>query len=422
MKAIKKTACILAFTAAALFTAACSSDDEGDNGGKTSSLPQITATISANDDDGEARGMLTYNNNKQLKEFWFADDYIWAYSPSKKFFNKLIPVAGQKFGSTTAIKFVSTGNVDYTVGEQLVLFYCGNKQSDAGSSGVAALNPGTVKFARTDNDPLAIICGNYLNGADAGDKRAFSDNGNTFYFKATNMTVDQDGTLSKSKEWLRAYMPMIRIGIPAADVTTDAGTLAKLQYKITVAATTLEQETEGYPASITYKIKDNLTDKTAGVLTYPENDIYTWGSPYTVTLTPGNTNVMFKSESLWNNRGGNTIYKDNSTGLNVDYAVNGYVFIPLPSLNYTKLKVTVEVSDPDNAATADNSLSALLGTYSYERTSFIVNDNNESLGANDTGLSKNVTNLILNLGNIWTRGSYAAGGKWQFDAAAQTAG
>lgn len=404
MKVLNFLTTAIIFLALSVFTASCSSDDV-DNGGNddVTALPQITGNISADDEEGNARGSMFLNNSNQLKTLWYANDYLWAYSPSKKFYNKLVPAAGQEddFGSKTSLKFVSTGKVDYTPGEELVILYSGYKDADNLNSGFAH-DGSVITFKRSNAKSLAIICGN----AGTND-RLFSDEGNSYFFKATKMTINDNGTLSKSTENIRSYMPIIRIGIPAnfegSDRTTaaaDATELAKLQYKITVATNIKEETTAGYPNSITYNIKEHFETSGSSVLEYPEN-YYTWGEPYTVTLKPNNTDPAFASSSLWDSRDGKT-----------NYVFNGYVLIPLPTLNYTKLTVTVEVSDPDGTNT---SLANLLGTYTFTTTKFTIGGKDGgTLDADSEGFKKGIVNTMISLGNIWTRGNMTAGGAWKF--------
>lgn len=402
---IFKSAIMIA--AVSMAAVSCSSDDTADDGnGNNASLPQISGNISADDEGGNARGSMFINNRNQLKTLWYANDYLWAYSPSKKFYNKLVPAPGQEndFGEKTSLNFVSVGKVDYTPGEELVLFYSGYKGADNMNSGFAG-DGSIITFKRDMAKSLAIICGN----AGTND-RLFSDEGNTYFFKATRMTINADGSLKKSSENIRAYMPLLRVGIPAnfdgTDKQTaiaDATELAKLQYKITVATNIDEETTAGYPNTITYNIKDNFETSGSSVLEYPAN-YYTWGEPYTATLTPGNTDPAFASSSLWDSRDGAT-----------DYTFNGIILIPMPALNYNKLTVTVEVSAP---AGTNTELSNLLGTYTFTTTKFTISGNDGgTLNADSEGFKKGIVNTVISLGNIWSRGKETAGGAWKFTPA-----
>lgn len=91
-------------------------------------MPAISGDISASDGN-ETRGSLKYNTTQALKLTWCEDDYIWAYSPKKKFYNKLVPVAGQKFGEATRLRFVSEGKVDYEPGRGLYFFTADIRQT-----------------------------------------------------------------------------------------------------------------------------------------------------------------------------------------------------------------------------------------------------------------------------------------------------
>lgn len=391
MKTLKIFAYVFALACFSGAVSSCSSDDVEDNGeGATSVLPAISGEISAADGN-DTRGSLKYNNKQALKLTWYEDDYIWAYSPSKQFYNKLVPVAGQKFGESTTIRFVSEGNVDYEPGETLILLYSGYKTDDSKGSGVAEAVK-QITFKKRDNTTLAMICGNSEDG-----ESVFSDKGNYFFFKASSATISADGTLDLHAA-LRSYMPLLRIGIPASDAD-DAVALGKLNYTIKVSAKTKEQATEGFPESVTYSLLEGKDLTQNNTLGYPADNYYTWGEPYVYSLKENGTSPAFTSYSLWED-------KPNKT----DYELNGYVFIPIPALNYTELNVVVTVSDEDG----NSGLSNLCGTYSYTTTKFTVGEDG-TLDA--TAFDKKIVNRVLQLGNIWEKNGVPAGGAWTFTQA-----
>lgn len=393
MKTLKIFAYMFALVCFSGAVSSCSSDDVEDNdGGAASALPAISGDISASDGN-ETRGSLKYNGQSALKLTWYEDDYIWAYSPKKKFYNKLVPVANQDFGEATRLRFVSEGKVDYEPEERLILLYSGYKTDDSKGSGVEEAVK-QITFKKRNSTTLAMICGNSEDG------RVFSDEGNYFFFKASSAVVGADGHLTMEAS-LRSYMPLLRIGIPASDAN-DATNLGNLHYTIKVSAKTEEHsDVYGFPESVTYSLLDENTGLGVNnTLAYPDN-YYIWGQPYSLKLTPKATSNAFKSYSLWDD-------KDDHT----KFELNGYVFIPIPALNYTELKVEVTV-EKGNSDT-DPDLSGLCGTYSYTTTNFQVGDKGT---LNATAFDKEIVNRVLQLGNIWTRGTEQKGGAWSFTPA-----
>lgn len=393
MKTLKIFAYMFALVCFSGAVSSCSSDDVEDNdGGAASALPAISGDISASDGN-DTRGSLKYNSEDALKLTWYEDDYIWAYSPKKKFYNKLVPVANQDFGEATRLRFVSEGKVDYEPEERLILLYSGYKTDDSKGSGVEEAVK-QITFKKRNSTTLAMICGNSEDG------RVFSDEGNYFFFKASSAVVGADGHLTMEAS-LRSYMPLLRIGIPASDAN-DATNLGNLHYTIKVSAKTEEHsDVYGFPESVTYSLLDENTGLGVNnTLAYPDN-YYTWGQPYSLKLTPKATSNAFKSYSLWDD-------KDDHT----KFELNGYVFIPIPALNYTELKVEVTV-EKGNSDT-DPDLSGLCGTYSYTTTNFQVGDKGT---LNATAFDKEIVNRVLQLGNIWTRGTEQKGKAWSFTPA-----
>lgn len=390
MKILKNFAYMFALACFSGAVSSCSSDDVEDNGeGATSVLPAIRGAISVADGN-DTRGSLKYNSDKTaLKLTWYADDYVWAYSPSKRFYNKLVPAPGQDkdFGTATKFDFVSEGNVDYTPGEKLILLYSGYKTDDSKGSGVEEAVK-QITFKKRNNTTLAIICGNSEKG------RVFSDEGNYFFFKASSGTIDATGKLTTQAN-LRSYMPLLRIGIPASD-EADATELGKLDYEIKVSAKIQDETTEGFPESVTYSLLEGDDLTTNQTLKYPTapSAYYVWGEPYVHSLTENNASQALKSYSLWHDK-----------PVNTELELNGYVFIPIPALNYTELNVVVTVSDSDG----NSGLSELCGTYSYTTHNFKVGD--KTLDA--TAFDKDIVNRVLQLGNIWKRGT-ETGSAWAF--------
>lgn len=398
MKTLKIFAYMFALACFSGAVSSCSSDDVEDNGEDvTPVLPAISGAISVADGN-DTRGSMKYNSDKTaLKLTWYADDYVWAYSPSKQFYNKLVPAPGQDFGTGTSFNFVSEGNVNYTPGERLILIYSGYKTDDSQSSG-AEKEVKEITFKKRENTTLAIICGNSEKG------RVFSDEGNYFFFKASSGTIDATGKLTKDAD-LRSYMPLLRVGIPASDAA-DAEKLGKLDYTIKVSAKILDETNEGFPESVTYSLLDATTGLSKNkTLAYPDK-YYTWGDPYVHSLTENNASPALKSYSLWHDKAENTKLE-----------LNGYVFIPIPALNYTELNVVVTVSDPDgNSGLADK-----CGTYSYKTTNFTVVDKDDKetkyYTLDATAFKKEIVNRVLQLGNIWSRGTETAGKAWTFTKA-----
>lgn len=390
MKTLKIFAYMFALACFSGAVSSCSSDDVEDNGEDvTPVLPAISGAISVADGN-DTRGSMKYNTDGSLKLTWYADDYVWAYSPSKQFYNKLVPEPNQDFGTGTTFNFVSEGNVNYTPGERLILIYSGYKTDDSQSSG-AESEVKQITFKKRENTTLAIICGNSEKG------RVFSDEGNYFFFKVSSGTINDKGKLKTDAD-LRSYMPLLRVGIPASDAA-DAEKLGKLDYTIKVSAKTQEQTTEGFPESVTYSLLDATTGLSKNkTLAYPD-DYYTWGEPYVHSLTENDASQALKSYSLWHDK-----------PVNTELELNGYVFIPIPALNYTELNVVVTVSDTDG----NSGLSDLCGTYSYTTTKFTVGTDG-TLDA--TAFDKKIVNRVLQLGNIWTRGNETAGKAWTFTQA-----
>lgn len=122
MKTLKIFAYMFALACFSGAVSSCGSDDVEDNGeGATSVLLTISGAISVADGN-DTRGSMKYNTDGSLKLTWYADDYVWAYSPSKQFYNKLVPERDQDFGTGTSFNFVSEGNVNYTRVRGLYLF------------------------------------------------------------------------------------------------------------------------------------------------------------------------------------------------------------------------------------------------------------------------------------------------------------
>ncbi len=382
--------------------ASCSSDDNEDGiggGNEGSKLAPITVKLSAADGDG-TRAALSNNVVGKVKNKWYEEDIVWAYSPSKHYYNKLKPSADEHAQEGyTEMTFHSEGDVDYTVGERLILLYSGDKDGNASNPGNGDNNPATgentVIFERSENgNDMFFLWGN--------DTRHFADNyidangkdrGNPYHMKTASATILDNGNLANgndSKINLRSYIPLLRITLPATDFN-NAQELAKLDYKITLRMK--QGDNIGYPSKLTFEYLTGNALKYQDCLQYVADNPVEWdNNDLVLTLTHNGTTDWDKSSSIWYDNTGENGYD------NVNKPA-GQILIPFPALEYDDMSIKVEVTNPDNVSGLD----AFVGTYVY------------TLPAGSTfhfDLTDEKANAVYPLGNVWTNGSNIQYSTW----------
>lgn len=389
MNTFKICTCFFAAASSLGLLCSCSQTDDIE-AEEDSSLPQLVLNLTSGEESTRASFQEKKNDNTVWKARWYDGDITWAYSPSKGFYNKLVP---QPDGSSdeegdSEMPFVSDGKVDYTVGERLVIIYCGDKTGNGTASGTGSnIQP----FSRTNiNDiNLAIIYGKA--------EHRNSDDGNPFFIRAASSAVNENGSFDDKTVNVRSYMPFIRLGLPAAESTESGNTaeqLSKLDYKITVTlkSTTDGFAGEGFPNKVNLQILEANELKDQEVFKYPDTDKIEWGNSLSFSLKASDTEAV-NSSALWYHK----------VSRNIE--TKGYVLIPFPCIPYDELKVTVEVTN----STSDTSLNGICGTYTYT----LNNATKLNLG---TDLDKDKCDKIYSLGNIWTNGTATKGSKWSYTA------
>lgn len=429
-----KKYCFLTYMSAFAFLSttmlSCSSD-ENEIYDSEKDLPRLVAELSTQEKDGTRAG-LSVNNvadpNKPGSKTtwtmnWYADDYVWVYSPSQHYFNRLVPHETTKeFGSTDMEFATPVGDkIDYTPNENMIFVYCGEKSGNNTGSGPYTGN--ILTFSRINKpDNVSVLDGSYLALIYGKISTSpYNDEGNPFCVRATAAKVLETGKFATSLDGkdqsdinVINYMPFIRIGIPAAkedDVTGyKISDLSKLDYEITVSFKTVDHPTEGYPNTVCFQFLDEISERgMQRCLEFPSTgDYITWGEPLSISLTANSEDNGVNSSSLWR-------LKSKSD----EDKTEGYIFIPFPIVKdvnkYTELKVTVVVTNNSG----DTSLDKLCGTYTYINTgiSFTKKDGSAAnITTMDDNNFKEPAQKIYSLGNIWDNGSAQKGNKWTFTA------
>lgn len=402
----------------------CSSDEDEsfDTGNE---LPRLVVNLSTQEENGTRAGLSKHENKEKTWTMnWYDDDYVWVYSPSRKYFNRLMPHedSDKEFGSTRMEFTTPVGdNISYTPNENMIFVYCGEKSGNSTASGTFDTN--TLTFSRINKpNNVSILDGSYLAliyGKNA--TSPYNDDGNPFCVRATGAKVLENGQFSTDEDQQEPssinvinYMPFIRIGIPAVEETAGTGykisELSKLDYNITVSFKTTDHNTEGYPNTVSFQFLDKITDSSMQrVFEFPETgDYITWGDPLSFSLTAKTEENSLHSSQLWSMKAKN--FPD---------VTDGYIFIPFPIVKddnqYTKLKVTVVVTNNSG----ETSLDDLCGTYTYTNTglSFTkTNGNTANIKKMDSNDFKEPANKIYSLGNIWDNGTASKGSKWSYSA------
>lgn len=420
-----------AFALLSSIMVSCNSD-EYENFDTENELPRLVVKLSTQEEDGTRAGLSINNpadpNNPESKTTWtmnwYDDDYVWVYSPSQKYFNRLIPHEDEdkQFGNTRMEFATPVGDkISYTPNEDMIFVYCGEKSGNTTASGKFDTN--ILTFSRIDKtDNVSVLDGSFLAliyGKNA--KSPYNDYGNPFCVRATAAKVLESGQFSTDEEKVQIssinvinYMPFIRIGIPAVKEDATEGNkisaLSKLNYKITVSFKTTDQTTEGYPNTVSFQFLDKITDSSMKrVFEFPTTgDYITWGEPLSISLTANSEDNGVNSSSLWR-------LKSKSD----EDKTEGYIFIPFPIVKdenkYTELKVTVVVTNNSG----DTSLDNLCGTYTYINTgiSFTKKDGSAAkITTMNHNNFKEPAQKIYSLGNIWTNGTATKGRKWTFTA------
>lgn len=379
MKTINILNSIIAFSTFSILTFSCSSENEEGVDESNVGLKSISVNLSLDENEENTRtSLLIKSDNIQSK--WYSDDIVWAYSPAKKYYNKLVPIEDNSasFGQTE-MHFISEGTVDYENGEMLILVYSGDKTGNTSKPGTGEgiLTDSSLSFNRaSDDNTMAIIYGNSDNH--------YSDTGNSFSVRGVAGTVT-DGLFNASKLNMVSAMPKLRFSIPAID-TDDVESLSKLDYKIIV---TLENndgtENKGFPKTVKLNFLEGNDLKEQSVFGYPETDAITWGDDLKIKYTSNATERNAKSSSLWN-------YTETGKADDDIDLYKGYIFIPFPAINYTKLTVRVRVEN-NSGETLTEDLNNLCKTYTFTNDGISLS------------LKKDYANRIYDIGSIWTRTS-----------------
>lgn len=383
MKTLKILYSITALLAFSALTFSCSSENEENLNNGNEELKPISVYLSSDEDDMNTRTSLSITQY-YVKYGWYSDDIVWAYSPSKKYYNKLIPIEDNsaKYGNTE-MHFKSEGTVDYTNNERLILLYSGDKTGNTSNPGTGetGMTEASLSFSRAESDnKMVFIYGNKT--------KPYSDDGNSFSIKGISGVVT-DGVFTKKKLNLVNVMPKLCFNIPAIN-EKDVTELSKLDYKIIVELKTSENSNAGYPDKVKLKLNTSVNDDDYPVFLYQENNAIEWGDPLKVKYEANGTEINKKSSSLW---------KAETNSKDVDN-YRGYIFIPFPVIeSYAKLTVRVRIEYNGTENLSDD-IKSLCKTYTFEKENITFEANNKK-GI----LYADNTSKIYDIGSIWTRTS-----------------
>lgn len=377
----------------------CSEDNSGIIDGNVSLAPiTLNATVEGDDNSnaGPARAGLIINNDnngslKNVQNSWYNNDVVWAWSSKTSAYNKLVPTADDKdtFGQSAMGFSSGTNVVSYEPSERLILINSGDQ-----TLGTSTANSGynlTLKRSNDDND-MVLVYGD-------GTGEPYSDAGNAFSLKRTSADITEAGLLVKTASnngdsepsAFVSLSPKLLIELPASS-DEDVEALSKLTYKFIVTMNTGEdadKDSKGFPKEFSLKyVSDPSKIKSSNshqVFQTDDVDIQ-YGNSLQVKFTANGADAKHKSSSLWNK----------TDGASDKYL--GYVFIPVPPVEYTGLTVKVRVEKPEGVT--DTSVDDVAGkTYTLTYSGTVL----ESVTVN----SKGTVNKVFKLGAIWNRTSSA---------------
>lgn len=323
---------------------------------------------------------------QSLQSLWYSEDVVWAYSSKTKAYNKLESVASGANTYGGKVMGYASGNnpVSYEAGEKLILFNCGVQDE---SIQVKDNNSVNLKLSRSTNDnDMVIVYGD-------GNGTPYSDAGCPFSLRRSSATVGEDGQLTPTEDNASAVSflsatPKLMLEIPALDAN-DVKELSKLTFKIIVSLSDYDEEegsaNTGFPKTANLKFLSGTASTLKGSNVFStKNYSVDWGESLKVKFTESGTGSK-KTSTIWKTATGDDQFK-------------GYVFIPVPCIQYGSVTVKVRVECPSGTTTT---LSDLCKTYTFTY--------NKAFGSADINVQSNVAK-VFELGQIWTR-SNASGAK-----------
>lgn len=323
---------------------------------------------------------------QSLQSLWYSEDVVWAYSSKTQAYNKLEPVTSDANTYGGKVMGYASGNnpVSYEAGEKLILFNCGVQDE---SIQVKDNNSVNLKLSRSTNDnDMVIVYGD-------GNGTPYSDAGCPFSLRRSSATVGEDGQLTPTEEGASAVSflsatPKLMLEIPALDAN-DVEELSKLTFKIIVTLSDYDEDDgtsyTGFPQTASLKFLAGTSNNLKGSNVFSsKNCNATWGDALKVKFTQSGTDSK-KTSTIWKTATGDDQFK-------------GYVFIPVPCVQYGGVTVKVRVECPSGTTTT---LSGLCKTYTFSYT--------KNFGSTEINTQASVAK-VYELGQIWTRNN-ASGAK-----------
>lgn len=357
----------------------CSNDDIQETVNQEPVKPTVaplTVTVEAQ----KSRIAIGDNNGSDQKDGftslssikWEDGDYIWAYSPSYKNSNGTyggytkLKVNTNTISSNQA-SFSAVGESKYVEGKPLYIYYHGGSMESSMSSNEDST---IAVFERAADDGNHFVFGK--------DTKKSTQNDPYFVYSGYVASAPSDGNISCT---LQSRMSMLSFRIPwTKGLVGSLGTgLGTAKYEIVISCKREDTGKSGFPAKVALKHDSN------GKLT---ETVESWGDPLTYEI----------------HQAGLT----NPTG-ELLLAGNGMVYVSIPAVKYTNLRVSVKITQ---ISSKQGLLSVLLPGLDIENQGFTypaVKDNGTSetvakgisftIDPNNGGI--NNANTVYGMGNVF---------------------